>query len=69
MAALQLADMIPWGRTYEEYTGMFALDGADRSRSLLAAPVDVIGTVTHPRPYQTTGWRGARRRLAKAYRA
>lgn len=33
--ALQLADMIPWGRTFAEYTAMFALDGADRARSIL----------------------------------
>lgn len=33
--ALHLADMIPWGRTFEEYTAMFALDRADRSRSIL----------------------------------
>jgi SAM-dependent methyltransferase len=33
--ALQLADMTPWWRTFQEYTAMFALDAADRSRSIL----------------------------------
>ena len=33
--AFQLAEVVPWGRTYDEYTAMFSLDAADRSRSIL----------------------------------
>jgi hypothetical protein len=33
--AFQLTDVIPWGRTFDEYAAMFALDEADRSRSIL----------------------------------
>jgi hypothetical protein len=33
--AFQLADVVPWGRTFDEYTAMFALDSSDRSRSIL----------------------------------
>lgn len=31
----QLAEVVPWGRTFDEYAAMFALDEADRSRSIL----------------------------------
>ena len=31
----QLADVVPWGRTFDEYVAMFSLDEADRSRSIL----------------------------------
>ena len=31
----QLTDVIPWGRTFEEYAAMFTLDDIDRSRSIL----------------------------------
>jgi hypothetical protein len=31
----QLADVIPWGRTFDEYAAMFCLDATDRSRSIL----------------------------------
>jgi hypothetical protein len=33
--AFQLTDVVPWGRTFDEYAAMFALDGMDRSRSIL----------------------------------
>jgi hypothetical protein len=33
--AFQLTDVVPWGRTFAEYAAMFALDDADRSRSIL----------------------------------
>jgi hypothetical protein len=33
--AFQLADVVPWGRTFGEYAAMFALDATDRSRSIL----------------------------------
>ena len=33
--ALQLAEVVPWGRTFDEYVAMFSLDEADRSRSIL----------------------------------
>jgi hypothetical protein len=33
--AFQLTDVIPWGRTFDEYAAMFALDDMDRSRSIL----------------------------------
>jgi hypothetical protein len=33
--AIQLTDVVPWGRTFAEYAAMFALDEADRSRSIL----------------------------------
>ncbi len=33
--AFQLTDVMPWGRTFDEYAAMFALDDADRSRSIL----------------------------------
>jgi hypothetical protein len=31
----QLTDVVPWGRTFDEYAAMFALDDMDRSRSIL----------------------------------
>jgi SAM-dependent methyltransferase len=33
--AFRLIDVVPWGRTFDEYVAMFALDEADRSRSIL----------------------------------
>ena len=33
--AFQLTDVVPWGRTFDEYAAMFALDDMDRSRSIL----------------------------------
>lgn len=33
--AFQLAEVVPWGRTFDEYVAMFSLDEADRSRSIL----------------------------------
>src|SRR5580692_7398580 len=33
--ALQLNSFAPWGRTFDEYAAMFALDTTDRSRSIL----------------------------------
>jgi hypothetical protein len=33
--AFQLAEVVPWGRTFNEYVAMFSLDAADRSRSIL----------------------------------
>lgn len=33
--AFQLADVVPWGRTFDEYAAMFSLDATDRSRSIL----------------------------------
>ena len=33
--AFQLTDVVPWGRTFDEYAAMFALDEVDRSRSIL----------------------------------
>jgi SAM-dependent methyltransferase len=33
--AFQLTDVVPWGRTFDEYVAMFALDETDRSRSIL----------------------------------
>jgi hypothetical protein len=33
--ALQLNNIVPWGRTFDEYAAMFALDAGDRSRSIL----------------------------------
>lgn len=33
--AFQLADVVPWGRTFDEYCAMFALNATDRSRSIL----------------------------------
>jgi SAM-dependent methyltransferase len=33
--AFQLAEVVPWGRTFDEYAAMFALDVTDRSRSIL----------------------------------
>jgi hypothetical protein len=33
--ALQLNDIALWGRTFDEYAAMFALDAGDRSRSIL----------------------------------
>jgi|SRR5665213_1834710 SAM-dependent methyltransferase len=33
--AFQLTDVVPWGRTFDEYAAMFALDETDRSRSIL----------------------------------
>ena len=33
--AFQLAEVVPWGRTYDEYAAMFSLAEADRSRSIL----------------------------------
>ncbi|HEY6456135.1 MAG TPA: hypothetical protein VIY90_12750 [Steroidobacteraceae bacterium] len=33
--AFQLTDVVPWGRTFDEYVAMFALDDMDRSRSIL----------------------------------
>lgn len=33
--AFQLAEVVPWGRTFDEYAAMFALDAIDRSRSIL----------------------------------
>ncbi len=33
--AFHLADVVPWGRTFDEYAAMFSLDAADRARSIL----------------------------------
>jgi hypothetical protein len=33
--AFQLAEVVPWGRTFDEYVAMFSLDATDRSRSIL----------------------------------
>jgi SAM-dependent methyltransferase len=33
--AFELTDVVPWGRTFDEYAAMFALDDMDRSRSIL----------------------------------
>jgi hypothetical protein len=33
--AFQLSEVVPWGRTFDEYAAMFALDDLDRSRSIL----------------------------------
>jgi hypothetical protein len=33
--AFQLTDVVPWGRTFDEYAAMFALNDMDRSRSIL----------------------------------
>jgi hypothetical protein len=33
--AFQLAEAVPWGRTFDEYVAMFSLDEPDRSRSIL----------------------------------
>jgi SAM-dependent methyltransferase len=33
--AFELDDVVPWGRTFDEYAAMFAIDAADRSRSIL----------------------------------
>jgi hypothetical protein len=32
---VQLANVVPWGRTFDEYAAMFALEEADRARSIL----------------------------------
>ena len=33
--AFELAEVVPWGRAFDEYVAMFALDETDRSRSIL----------------------------------
>jgi hypothetical protein len=33
--AFELAEVVPWGRTFDEYVAMFALNETDRSRSIL----------------------------------